>query len=283
MRLLKRRDDPPAPRQRQAQPWSRRTILLSAGAAALAGVALAGFVLERTGVMARAGAAVEQRLFVLTARCGLAVGNVQVEGRGRASREAVLNAIAVTRGTPILAVDPADAKQRLEAVPWIRSASVERRLPDTLHIRLVERQPFAFWQRHGKLVLIDRDGVVIPTERLDQFGNLIVLVGPDAPAHGAELIDMLAVEPALAAHVAAAVRVGGRRWNLHLDNNVDIALPEEDAAAAWRRLAQLERSDGILEREIQEVDLRLPDRLVVRTATEPAKPKGKKGRQGKAT
>lgn len=283
MRLLMRRHDPTAPRQRQTQPWSRRTILLSAGTAALAALALAGFVLERTGVITHAGAAVEQRLFALTARCGLAVGNVQVEGRGRASREAVLNAIAVTRGTPILAVDPADAKRRLEAVPWIRSASVERRFPDTLHIRLVERQPLAFWQRHGKLVLIDRDGVAIPTERLDQFGNLIVLVGPDAPAHGAALIDMLATEPALAAHVAAAVRMGGRRWNLHLDNNVDIALPEDDAAAAWRRLAQLERTDGILEREIEEVDLRLPDRLVVRTATEPPKPKGKKGRQGKAT
>ena len=283
MRLLKRRDDPPAPRQRQAQPWSRRTVLLSSGAAALAALALTGYVLERTGVVARAGAAVEQRLFALTARCGLAVGNVQVEGRERTSREAVLNALAVTRGTPILAVDPADAKQRLEAVPWIRSASVERRFPDTLHIRLVERQPLAFWQQHGKLVLIDRDGVVIPTERLDQFGNLIVLVGPDAPAHGAKLIDMLATEPALAAHVAAAVRVGGRRWNLRLDNNVDIALPEDDPAAGWRRLAQLERSDGILEREIQEVDLRLPDRMVVRTATEPPKPKGKKGRQGKAT
>ena len=283
MRLLKRRDDPPAPRQRQAQPWSRRAILLCSGAAALAVLAATGFVLQRTGVLARSVAAVEQRVFAWTASCGLAIGNVQVEGRGRASREAVLSAVAVARGTPILAVDPADTKQRLEAVPWIRSASVERRFPDTLHIRLVERQPLAFWQQHGKLVLIDRDGVVIPTERLDQFGNLIVLVGPDAPAHGAELIDMLQTEPALAAHVAAAVRVGGRRWNLRLDNNVDIALPEDDPAAGWRRLAQLERSDGILEREIQEVDLRLPDRLVVRTAAEPPKQKAKNSRQGKAT
>jgi cell division protein FtsQ len=265
MRLLKRRDDPPAPRQRQAQPWSRRAIVLSSGTAALALLAATGFVLQRTGVIARAAAAIEQRVIAMTARCGLAIANVQVEGRSRASREAVLKAVAVARGTPILAVDPAETKQRLEAVPWIRSASVERRFPDTLHIRLVERQPLAFWQRQGKLVLIDRDGVVIRTERLDSFGNLIVLVGADAPANG-------------------AVRVGSRRWNLRLDNNVDIALPEDDPTAGWRRLAQLERSDGILEREIQEVDLRLPDRLIVRTATEPAKPKGKKGRQpGKAT
>jgi cell division protein FtsQ len=284
MRLLSRRDDAAAPRQRPARPWSRRAILLTSGAAALAALAATGFVLQRTGTIARSAAAVEQRVFAWTAHCGLAIGNVQVEGRGRASRAAVLSAVAVTRGTPILAVDPAEAKQRLEAVPWIRSAAVERRFPDTLHIRLVERQPLAFWQRQGKLVLIDRDGVVIPTERLDSFGNLIVLVGPDAPAHGAALLDMLATEPGLAAHVAAAVRVGGRRWNLRLDSNIDVALPEDDPTAGWRRLAQLERSDGILEREIQAVDLRLPDRLVVRTATEPPKPKAKKGRQpGKTT
>ena len=67
MRLLKRRDDPPAPRQRQTQPWSRRTILLSSGAAAFAVLALTGFVLQRTGVIARAGAAIEQRVFAMTA------------------------------------------------------------------------------------------------------------------------------------------------------------------------------------------------------------------------
>jgi cell division protein FtsQ len=283
MRLLKRRDDD-APRQRPTPPWSRRTILLSSGAAAVALLAVTGLVLQRAGVIARGMASIEQHAFAATAQCGLAIDNVQVEGRGRASREAVLNAVAVARGTPILAVDPIETKQRLEAVPWIRSATVERRLPDTLHIRLVERQPLAFWQRQGKLVLIDRDGVVIPTERLDSFGNLIVLVGPDAPANGAALIDMLATEPHLAAHVAAAVRVGGRRWNLRLDNNVDIALPEDDPTGGWRRLAQLERSDGILEREIQAVDLRLPDRLVVRTAPETQKLKGKKSRQpGKTT
>ncbi len=284
MRLLRRRDDAPAARQRQARPWSRRTILLGSAVAALAALAAAGFALQRTGVIARGVAAVEQRVFAWTASCGLAIGNVQVEGRGRASREAVLGAVAVARGTPLLAIDPAQAKRRLEAVPWIRSASVERRFPDTLHIRLVERQPLAFWQRQGKLVLIDRDGVVIPTDRLDSFGNLIVLVGPDAPAYGAALVDMIATEPDLAAHVAAAVRIGGRRWNLRLDNNVDVALPEGDPTAGWHRLAQLERSDGILERAIQAVDLRLPDRLVVRTATETPKPKAKKGRQpGKAT
>ncbi len=278
MRFLNRRDDP-ATRQRRTERWSRRAILAASGAAAFAVLAGGGAVLYRAGAMASLAAVAERHLLAWTAQCGLAVRNVEVEGRARADREAVLSAIAVVRGTPILAVDPAQAKRRLESIPWIRSASVERRLPDTVHVRLVERQPLAFWQRHGKLVLVDRDGAIITGERLERFGNLLVLVGPDAPASGAALIDTLGTEPDLAAHVAAAVRVGGRRWNLRLDNGVDIALPEEDAAGAWRRLAQLERSDGILERNIQMVDLRLPDRLVLRTAPGPEKTPPKKARQ----
>jgi cell division protein FtsQ len=80
------------------------------------------------------------------------------------------------------------------------------------------------------------------------------------------------------------VRVAGRRWNLRLDNGVDVELPEDDAAGAWHRLAELDKSDAILKRNIQAIDLRLPDRLVVRLVPEPPKPAAKKGRQsGKAT
>ncbi len=284
MRFLKRREEKAAPRPRRARRWSRRSLFAALGAGALIVATGGGWWLYHSGAIGRTVAAAEQRLYAMTASWGFAVDNVEVEGRQRTSREAILSALDVARGSPILALDPAQAKRRLESVAWIRSAAVERRLPDTLYVRVVERQPMAFWQRHGKLVLIDRDGVTIPSERLDGYGNLIVLVGPDAPAKGAALLDMLASEPDLAPHVAAAVRVGGRRWNLRLDSGIDIALPEEDPAAAWRRLAQLERSDAILERDIQMVDLRLPDRLVVRPAPEPPKSPPKKSRQpGKTT
>jgi cell division protein FtsQ len=284
MRLLTRRTDKAtAAPPRRARRWWRRALPIASSGAGLLALALGGFWLQHSGIAVGALRSVEERLLSWSRDAGLAVKDVQVEGREQASREAILAALDVARGMPLLAVDAADAKRRLEAIPWVRSASVERRLPDTLFVHIVERQPLAFWQRQGKLVLIDRDGVTITGEHLDRFGNLIVLVGGDAPAKGADLLDMLATEPALASRVAAAVRVGGRRWNLHLDSGIDIALPEEGAATAWHRLATLEHSDGILERNLQMVDMRLPDRLVVRTIPEP-KAAPKKGRQpGKST
>jgi cell division protein FtsQ len=215
-----------------------------------------------------------------TARLGLVVADVKVEGRETTDRETILAALDAGPGTPILAMSPRRAKGRLEILPWVRSAVVERRLPDTLYVRLVERKPLALWQHSGKLDLIDREGAVIPVTRLDRFTKLPLVVGPTAASHAAELIDMLASEPDLSARVSAAIRVGDRRWNLRIDNAIDVLLPADAPAHAWAQLARLERSNAILKRDVQTVDVRLPDRLVLRVNPEAAKeaPTPKKGR-----
>jgi len=222
----------------------------------------------------------EDRLIDGSAALGFVVSDVRVEGREITDRDTILDALGAERGTPILAVSPQRTKQRLEALAWVRSAIVERRLPDMLYVRLVERKPLAVWQHGGKLELIDRDGNVIPVGNLAPFARLPTVIGEDAPANAAALLDLLASQPDLAARVTAATRVGGRRWNLRLDNAIDVLLPEDNIADAWVQLARLEHQNGLLRHDIQAVDLRLPDRLVLRVAPEPAKdpPAAKKGR-----
>lgn len=211
---------------------------------------------------------------------GLRISDVEVEGRETTDSETILVALGAAPGTPILAVNPARAKQQLEALPWVHRAVVERRLPGTLYVRLVERKPLALWQHGGRIELIDREGVAIPVPELDQFSKLPIVVGEGAAKHAAELIDMLDREPDLAARITAAIRVGDRRWNLRVDNAVDVLLPAENASGAWSRLASLERANVILKRELQTIDMRLPDRLVLRLTPEATKeaPVARKGR-----
>jgi len=215
-----------------------------------------------------------------TARLGLVVADIKVEGRETTDRETILTALGAGPGTPILAMSPRRAKEQLETLPWVRSAVVERRLPDTLYVRLVERKPLALWQHGGKLELIDREGAVIPVAHLDRFAKLPMVVGESAASRAADLLDMLATEPDLASRVSAAIRVGDRRWNLRIDNAIDVLLPGDAAANAWTQLARLERSSAILKRDVQVVDVRLPDRLVLRVNQEVPKeaPTSKKGR-----
>jgi len=270
-----------APRRRRSPlgRWTRPALVGGALLLAAGGIAGAGWRLHASGRLEATVGGADTRLAALSAWFGLAVEDIQVEGRQMTRREDILTALGAGRGTPILSVDPVEAKARLEALPWVRAAAVERRLPDTLFVRLAERQPLAIWQNKGHLALIDVEGAVVTSERLDRYPGLLIVVGEDAPAHAASLIDMLRAEPALAARVTAAVRVGGRRWNVKLDNGIDVQLPEENPAEAWSQLAKLERTNGLLARNIEAVDLRLPDRLVVRTVPEPPKePPKKNGR-----
>jgi len=283
MRLLSDADPARAarsPRRRRMPRWAWRVGAVAVGIALIGG---GGFAVHHSGWDAEGVERVRGSVLALSAQAGLAVNDVVVQGRGRTSGDAILAALGAARGTPMLAVSPSVAKTRLEALPWIRAASVERILPDTLYVQVTERQPLALWQRKGKLQLIDRDGAVVAVPSLDEFADLIILVGDDAPKAASPLLEMLASEPALRSHVTAAVRVGGRRWNLKLDSGMAVELPEDNVGAAWHQLAQLDRTDGLLKRDILKVDLRLPDRLVLQVP-EVAKPApSKKKNVGRAT
>jgi len=89
-------------------------------------------------------------------------------------------------------------------------------------------------------------------------------VGENAGEAAGDLLRMLAAEPAMERRVVAAIRVGGRRWNLRLDNGVDVMLPADNATAAWMQLAAYEREQAILNRDVQAIDMRLPDRVVLK-------------------
>lgn len=201
---------------------------------------------------------------------GLSVQEIRIEGREFAPREALLAAIGTVPGEAMLDFNPAAAKARLEEIAWVERAHVERRMPGTILVRISERRAFAVWQREGRFSVIDREGRVMATERLEAFGPLPLVVGNGAERVAAQMIDLLRSAPEIADRVQAIVRVSERRWNLRLQNGADVMLPEGQEEAAITRLAELQARDKLLDRPLAAVDMRLPDRLVVRMQATPA-------------
>ena len=206
-----------------------------------------------------------QATSVRMGEAGLRVEEVLLQGREHESAERITRVLGIRRGAPILAINLQDAREQLEALPWVRIASVERQLPNTVRVKIVERRPVALWQRENKLTLIDSEGVIITSEELGRFRHLIVVVGKTAPVHAASLIQTLTKEPNLKKRVNAAIRVGDRRWNVRMDNGIYIRLPEKDTEAAWRHFAKLERKHQLLKQDLLSIDLRMPGQMIVRT------------------
>lgn len=201
-------------------------------------------------------------------KAGLAVADVLVEGRERTPMSAVASALAVQRGDPILSFDAEAARQRLMAVSWIERATVERRLPNLVYVRLEERTPLALWQREGRFAVVDAKGVVVVDGEVGPYAALPQVIGEGANVAAEELLIMLDAEPALKARVAAATRVGKRRWTLRMDNGVDVLLPEDAPDFAYGQLAELQRDKQVLERDVVSIDLRQSDRMILRLSKE---------------
>ncbi len=267
------------PRRRVVPRWRSRHAFI--GAVIIAAVAMAGggAWAWQARVPHRLAETARTALVGLTVDLGLTVEEVFVVGRRQTPRETLLEALGVDRGAPILDIDIHAARERVLALPWIGQASIERLLPDTLVVHVIERRPLAVWQYMGKLAVIDENGDVIVRETVEPFGHLLLVVGEDAPRHAAGLVTMLESQPELMDLVDVAVRVGARRWNLRLAGNISVRLPEEDAGAAFARLAEYQQLHGLLSENIMMLDLRLPDRLTVRKAPRPQDDGAEHGRE----
>ena len=240
----------------------RRARLLGVSAAAVIALSVASWWLVQPGNADELGAGARNAFMTATAGLGMTVENVYSTGHREAKPAAILAALDVKRGDPILDFAPNAARTRLLALDWVESATIERRLPNTIRVQIVERQPFALWQHEQRIQMVNRIGTVINARDVPRFGHLPLIVGETAPQHAPALFDTMSSEPAILRRLVSAVWVGSRRWDLHFENGLTVNLPEADAAQAWRRLVRLLATYDTQQERIVSIDLRLPDRAV---------------------
>ena len=195
---------------------------------------------------------------------GTRITEVSLSGQRQVSREDIFAAAGVTENASLLFLDVAQARARLEALPWVAEATVRKLYPDHLQITITEREAFALWQLNGKVQVIAADGTVLSTQVEPRLANLPFVVGNGAARKARDFLAILDGFPSIRDQVRASILVGDRRWNLRLRNGIDVRLPDRDIESALRTLATFDREKSLLTRDITSVDLRLADRLTVR-------------------
>jgi cell division protein FtsQ len=202
---------------------------------------------------------------------GFTLKRVEITGAERVSRLAIYNVAFDQDSMAMPLVDLAATRARLMRFGWIREARVSRRLPDTLVIDIVERQPIAIWQNNQQLSLIDGDGVVLEPVRIDHMPNLPLVVGPNANRHIGGLGTLMQAAPRLRPQISGATWVGQRRWDIHFQSGELLTLPEGDdeARRAISRFAMMDQQDPLLGRGFARIDMRDPRRTYIRISREP--------------
>ena len=208
-----------------------------------------------------------------TAELGFRISAVRITGQREIDEGDVLDTLSIHSGQSLFFYDAAAARERLQSIPWVKDVSVMKLYPDTLRVIIEERVPAALWQPaiDAPVVVVDSAGKIITDSPETRYSRLPRVVGQGAQLKVAEITSLLDDVPELQKKVRASMLVSDRRWDLFLDNGVQVMLPEVNAQNAVTELQETDRESGLLDRDITVVDLRLPDRLVVRLSDDARK------------
>ncbi len=201
----------------------------------------------------------------MTADLGCKLENVLIEGQHNTPAESILTTLDADTGTPLLSINITEVRTKLENIDWVKTAVVERRMPRTIYIALLERKPIAIWQVNRQLFLIDEEGYKITSNshKIEEFSHLLHVVGTDANIYADKLIKDLSHYPELATKVISAVRYGERRWNLNLEQNIIAKMPETDFEGALIYLTELNKAGKLFNQNYKTLDLRDPNKYYI--------------------
>ena len=203
-------------------------------------------------------------------KLGFGVNIVTVSGAAHLDEPRILSIAGISSKNSVPFFDVAAARARLEADPLVKQASVRKLYPNQIVVDIVERTPYAVWQKDGDVRAIGADGGPIDEVRDGRYIDLPFVVGDGANARVREFTALLDAMDELKPRVEAGVLVGERRWNLRLKSGIDIKLPETDPQAAIATLLSLQRQSRILERDVLALDFRTPGRVFVRLSEDAA-------------
>lgn len=246
----------------------RLRFLGRAGGVAFLALAV-GYGLVSGGHIHDTSAALSRIAGHLSGTIGFAAQDIRISELKWQSPKAVLAAIGVTPGDTLIGFDPGRARRLLENLDWVKTAHVQRLIPNQLDIRIVERQPFAIWQRDGRFYVIDEAGVALSSVSAHEVSDLLVVTGEGAQTTAAQLVNHLEAHSGLRSNLKAAARVGERRWTLYLNGGVKVLLPEREIDKALAVLSDLDSRHDLLAKKVGMIDLRVDGTMVVSPPASP--------------
>lgn len=195
------------------------------------------------------------------------VADLKIEGASPEVEDAVRAMLPVELPASRFAIDLTayhDAIERLDAVKDV--ALIVRN--DALEIKVTEREPVILWRTPNGVEMLDEAGHrTASLLRRDARPDLPLIAGEGADKAVPEALEVLAAARPILPKMRGLIRMGERRWDIALDGDRAVMLPEKNPVRAIEKVLALDASDDLLSRDFTRIDLRDPNRPTVRLSS----------------
>lgn len=198
-----------------------------------------------------------------------AVKNIEVSGATHTSREALNAVTAGFVGVNLFKIDIGRVQAQLRSLPWVSHIEIEKKLPDTLRIRVTERTPWALVQSGNSFRYADENGAAfapLTPEAGDADLPLIVANNPDDVRRCVRLVrDLHDREPLLYSRISHVRALTPDAFAVFdRDLGTVIYTDETNLSSKWRTLYSIANAERFGRGAIEYADLRFADRIVLK-------------------
>ncbi len=188
-----------------------------------------------------------------------------IDGASAPVDAAIRQLVTVPLPASSFRLDLEGMRAAIEQIDAVDRVNVKVRTGGILAVTVTERKPAVLWRTEASLEMLDATGHRVAT-LLDRGAraDLPVIAGAGAEEHVPEALRILAAAQPILPRVRGLVRMGDRRWDMVLDRDQTIQLPETAAVEAVERVMAIDTAEELLARDVAMVDLRNPDRPTVR-------------------
>ncbi len=190
---------------------------------------------------------------------------MSIDGASPPVADAVRGMVTVPLPASSFRLDLEAMRATIEQVDAVESARLTIKPGGVLAVAITERKPAILWRTEASLEMLDATGHRVAT-LLDRAArpDLPVIAGAGAEENVPEAIAILGAAKPILTRVRGLVRMGGRRWDMVLDRDQRVLLPEADPVQAVERIMAIDAAEELLARDLAVVDLRNPDRPTLR-------------------
>ncbi len=163
-------------------------------------------------------------------------------------------------------LDLEDLRANIAQMDAVANVDVQVR-SGILQINVTERVPALVWRTNEGTILLDATGHrVAAIATREERSDLPLVAGGGADVAVDQALEIIAASGPLLARMRGVERIGERRWDLVLDRNQRILLPEDNPIAALERVIALNKAQDMLARDLTVIDMRNGQRPTIRIA-----------------